>query len=514
MSQEQGNAILEALDRSQAMIEFDLNGIVLSANHNFISALGYNSLDEIKGKHHRTFCDDKYVASKDYLDFWDKLRSGKFDAGQYARKRKDNKMIWIQASYNPVMDQNGKPIKVVKFATDITLEKHAADALGAAMDKSQAVIEFSRDGFVTHANHNFVTVLGYSTEEEILGKHHRIFCDDKYTASKEYLEFWDRLRAGKFDAAQYPRKRKDGKTVWIQASYNPVLDINGNVNRVVKYATEITAQKEEAIALVKTLTETANQVSAAAEELTATATQLTENAKKTNLQANTAATGTEELSVGMKAVTGSTTEMTQSIQEITKSTNSSASLSNESQKRAKHSSELMKRLGKSSQEIGSFVKVISGIAQQTNLLALNATIEAARAGDAGKGFAVVANEVKELAKQTSKSTEEISNKIATIQNDTDAAVKAIEEITGSIDSLSLASSSISAAVEEQSATTSELARIVSESNLAIQEISNTVRDVSAGATESSAAASQTLDAARGLAQLAEGLSSLVKKINL
>jgi len=245
-------ARIEAMDRVQAVIEFNLDGTIITANDNFLNCLGY-SLDEIKGKHHRMFADPAYAASGEYQAFWAKLNRGEFDTGVYRRLGKGGKEIWIQASYNPIMDANGKPYKVVKFATDITAEKiRNADFEGkmAAVGKAQAVIEFNLDGTVITANQNFLSTLGY-TLDEIKGHHHRMFCDAVYTGSSEYQAFWAKLNRGEYDAAVYRRLGKGGKEVWIQASYNPIMDANGKPCKVVKFATDITGQKQAQIEVEK-----------------------------------------------------------------------------------------------------------------------------------------------------------------------------------------------------------------------------------------------------------------------
>ena len=235
---------LSAISKSQAVIEFNMDGTIIHANENFCATVGY-SLDEIKGQHHRMFAEPELAASQEYQDFWRNLNLGNFDSGEYKRLGKNGKEIWIQASYNPIMDMNGKPFKVVKYATDITAQKlSSADASGQlkAISKSQAVIEFNMDGTILTANENFCTTLGY-TLAEIQGQHHRMFAEAAYAASPEYLAFWQNLNAGQFDAGEYKRLGKGGKEVWIQASYNPIMDMNGKPFKVVKYASDITAQK-------------------------------------------------------------------------------------------------------------------------------------------------------------------------------------------------------------------------------------------------------------------------------
>lgn len=237
-------AKLNSISRSQAVIEFKLDGTIVSANDNFLSALGY-SIDEIQGRHHSMFVDSVYVASQEYRDFWAALNRGEFRSGEFRRIGKGGKEIWIQASYNPILDKDGTPIGVIKFAVDVTATKlQNADYKGqlAAIGKAQATIEFNLDGTIRHANENFLTTLGY-TLDEIKGKHHSMFVETAYANSHEYRQFWDELRSGKFQAAEYKRIGKGGKEVWIQASYNPIFDMNGKPFKVVKYATDVTNTK-------------------------------------------------------------------------------------------------------------------------------------------------------------------------------------------------------------------------------------------------------------------------------
>ncbi|MEG0183630.1 MAG: PAS domain S-box protein, partial [Stenotrophomonas sp.] len=259
-------AQVAALHRVQAVIEFSLDGSILQANDNFLQALGYR-LDEIQGRHHSLFVDPEHARSSEYRDFWARLGRGEFDAGQYQRFGKGGREIWIQASYNPVLDPQGRPYKIVKFATDITAQKQqAAESAGqlAAIDKSQAVIEFSMDGRILTANANFLAATGY-TLEEVRGQHHSLFVEPDYRASAEYRQFWEKLGRGEYDAGQYRRLGKGGREVWIQASYNPILDVGGRPFKVVKYATDITAQVHANQAMQRAVTQTREVVAAAKE---------------------------------------------------------------------------------------------------------------------------------------------------------------------------------------------------------------------------------------------------------
>ena len=233
-----------ALNRVQGVIQFSLDGHVLAANDNFLSVVGY-ARDEVVGEHHAMFCNPEFVDSPDYKDLWQKLRRGEFVSGEFKRRAKDGSDIWIQASYNPVLDANGKAIKVVKFATDITQQTiDAATAAGKlkAIERSQACIEFDLTGHVRHANRNFCASLGYMPAE-IAGKHHSMFCDPEYTQGSEYKQFWQRLASGEYESGEFKRIAKDGREVWIQATYNPIFDADGNPVGVVKFATDVTAER-------------------------------------------------------------------------------------------------------------------------------------------------------------------------------------------------------------------------------------------------------------------------------
>ena len=547
---------IAAIGKSQAVIEFQMDGTIASANDNFLNTVGYR-LDEIQGKHHSIFAEPGYASSPEYKEFWAKLNRGEYAAGEYKRIGKGGKEVWIQASYNPILDTNGKPSKVVKFATDVTAQKlQNANFTGqiAAIGKSQAVIEFQMDGTILSANDNFLNTLGYRLEE-IQGKHHSIFAEPGYATSPEYKEFWTKLNRGEYDAGEYKRIGKGGKEVWIQASYNPILDLNGKPFKVVKYATDVTQQISNRVEIVRVMQaasagdltqevrtigndhlaqvgeqmreffsalranlqrigQAASTLSASSEELTAISQQMAGNAEETATQATVVSAASEQVSRNVSVVATGSSEMQASILEISKSANEAARVANNAVTVADNTNQTITKLGDSSIEIGKVIKLITTIAQQTNLLALNATIEAARAGEAGKGFAVVANEVKELAKQTAKATEDIGRQIEDIQANAKGAVLAIREVSSVINQINDISYNIASAVEEQTATTSEIGRNVGEAAKGTGDIAKNITGVASAARETTQGANETQKAASALSSLASELQSLVSKFQV
>lgn len=464
---------LDAIGRSQAIIEFALDGTILTANDNFLKAMGYE-LHEIKGKHHSIFVDPADRDSEHYRAFWAALRRGEYQSAEYRRIGKEGREVWIQASYNPIPGRGGKPIKIVKFATDVTVAKlrnanHESQV--NAINKSQAVIEFDLEGHVLNANANFLATLGYELTE-IAGQHHRMFVDPAEADSADYALFWDRLRAGQYQAAEYRRIGKGGRNVWIQASYNPIVDANGRTIKIVKFATDITPQvierqrRQDAQASI-------NQDLAA----------ITAAISETNRQATTAAQSSFATSRNVQAVAAGTEELATSVYEISRQVGQALEVSTTAVTQANETNAIIASLAQSAQKIGAVVELISTIANQTNLLALNATIEAARAGEAGRGFAVVASEVKNLANQTARATDEIGAQISAVREATGEAVVAIGSITDIISQINAISETIADAVQSQSNVTRDMSASMNIAAGGVNSISANL-SVIASATES------------------------------
>lgn len=552
--------VLEAVSKSLAMIQFTPDGIILDANENFLGGLGY-SLEEVKGKHHRMFCDPSYAQSREYGQFWADLASGKSQVSEFRRIAKSGKDVWISASYNSVFDSTGKVSRVVKIATDITAEvarraeieiismvanetdnsviitdldqnivfvnpgftkmtgfsssevmgknpgkvlqgpltseqtkKEIRESIKAAkpiyteilnyhkngesywvslainpivekdgkvskfisiqsnvsatkeraleassqleaIDRSQARIEFNMDGTVITANQNFCECIGYSLAE-MVGKHHRMFMDPAEATTPAYSAFWAKLNRGEFDNLVYKRIAKGGREIWIQASYNPIFDTTGKPVKVVKYATEFT-QIIQAGHIAEEAVVTTQSVAAAVEEMSASIGEISKN-----------------MQLSKDAALGILND------------------SNQSRNAAE-------QLGASMKAMENVVQLINNIASQVNLLALNATIEAARAGDAGKGFAVVAAEVKNLATQTTKATEDIARQIQDVQGTSTKVSDSIRTILDSANNVTQYITGVAGAVEEQSAVTREISGNTQRMASSVEDIAQRIKRLSA-----------------------------------
>ncbi|CAA2158419.1 Biofilm dispersion protein BdlA [Methylobacterium brachiatum] len=481
-------AKLDALDRSQAVIEFRPDGTILTANANFLTAMGY-TLPEVQGQHHGMFVESTYRDSAEYRAFWEALRRGTYQSAEFKRVAKGGRPVWIQASYNPVLDRAGRVIKVVKFAADITAQKmHALDVDGqiTALHRSQAVIAFDPAGAILEANQNFLDAVGYR-RDEIAGRHHSMFVDAAEQTGAAYRGFWDRLGRGEFAAGEFRRIAKGGRELWIQATYNPIKDVDGTVLKVVKFAADITAQvheRQRRAEAQRTIGADLDAIGSAVENVTRQTAEAAGTVGQVSNDIQCVASGAEELSA--------------SVGEISQQVSHAARMAGEAVEQARHTGSIVTGLSGQAAQIGEVVALIQGIASQTNLLALNATIEAARAGAAGKGFAVVASEVKALAEQTAKATDQIRGQIAATQTATREAVDAIGSIQGTIRALDEVSAAIAAAVEEQSAVTREMSGSMHTAAHGVTTIAGGMEAIARASEQVDTATRQVREAARAV----------------
>ncbi|RWY81560.1 PAS domain S-box protein [Rhizobium leguminosarum] len=533
--------VLNAISKSQAIIEFDLKGNILRANENFCNALGYR-LDEIVGKHHSMFCEPAYTATPEYRAFWARLGRGEYDAGAYKRLAKGNSEIWIQASYNPVF-KGGKPYKVVKFAADITAaKKQAVDDSGKlqAISRSQAVIEFTPKGEILTANENFCKAMGYSLAE-ITGKHHSIFCDPAYTRTEDYSSFWRRLANGEFIANEFVRFGKGGREIWIQAAYNPIVDADGKVCKVVKFATDVTPRMS-AISLLGgalrqlsegDLTRTVDtpfvpSMEQLRHDFNTAIKGLADTMKTIGENASAIASGSHEIGASADSFSKRTEQQAASIEETAAALEEITTTVNDSSRRADEAGRLvamtkqgaeqsgvvvrnavaaMGQIEQSSREITNIIGVIDDIAFQTNLLALNAGVEAARAGEAGKGFAVVAQEVRELAQRSATAAKEIKALINTSGEHVRNGVglvgqtgKALEEIVTQVGDIDGNVVAIVEASREQAT--------------GLKEINQAVNTLDQATQQNAAMVEESTAASHSLAKEAETLRVLLTRFRL
>jgi methyl-accepting chemotaxis protein len=544
------HAQVAAIRRSQMVAEYALDGTIQWANDNLLEALGYR-LEEVCGKNHSALCFPGSAESQNYKRFWQELREGKFENGEFGRVRKDGRELWIQASYSPLLDQKGIPFKIVEFATDVTAVKEAqkrAEEFQSMVEGSMMNVMFADTSFVVrYANNASIATLRQVEQwlpckaDEIVGKsidifhknpahQHRFLTDPNNLPHRAYIKVGPETLNLLVTAV----RDQNGKYIGSMVTWDVFTKVNELLQTVDSAAhgdltREITVTGNDPIGKIgdslakflknlrsnlQSIGNNACLLASSSEELSSVSEQIGITAEETTKQTQLVSAASTEVDQNVQTVAAGAEEMSASIKEISRSATNAMRVAHQAVELSGTTAQTMTRLEESSNEIGKIIKVITSIAQQTNLLALNATIEAARAGEAGKGFAVVATEVKELARQTARATEDIGRKVDSIQGETQAAVKAITHVSDIINQINDISNSIASAVEEQTASTAEISRNVASAAQSTTEISGNIARVASSAEQNSEGAKQTKQAAAELARMAADLQQLVGQFRL
>ncbi|MCV6597009.1 MAG: PAS domain-containing methyl-accepting chemotaxis protein [Mangrovicoccus sp.] len=525
---------VEAVGRSNAVIEFTPDGIILEANDLFLQTVGYDK-GEIIGQHHRMFADPDYAASAEYKAFWKSLAAGEHVSGQFRRVGKGGKDIWLQASYNPILDLTGKVMKVVKYAADITEAKLLnLDNAGqlSALNRSQAVIQFDVKGNIIEANDNFLAAMGYA-REELAGCHHSMFMPADQRDSQAYKDFWAALARGEYQEAEFPRVTKSGKKIWIQATYNPILDADGVPYKVVKFATDITARKQAVSDFQKAISKlsdgdlsarlvnempaefeelradyncAANQIATLVRSILESAETILTETKNINNASQDLGKRTESQAASLEETAAAINQLASSVESAAEGARAAVSAVSEARTCSETGRQIIEKtisamtdIADSSQQVAKITSVIDDIAFQTNLLALNAGVEAARAGESGRGFAVVASEVRALAQRSSEAAREIAELIETSGQQVKDGVHLVNGSGASLTEIEEHVASVESQVKEISSAASEQSLALGEITTAINQLDQLTQQNAAMFEESTAATQMLVTQANALA---------------